>query len=123
MFIEKVINSALQKRYEECSVGNEVKMFHGSDPTVGTSIEQIGLSSQFSRRSAFGKGNYYSPYISTSMSYMTEKFEYFNLYYCDVKLGVFDKNHSGNNADIFVAFDDAQSNIKYRIGFERQSVK
>jgi hypothetical protein len=117
-FIEEVINPELRKRYDECQLDNERIFFHGTNPTQMNSIEQTGLRKEFNTVSAYGKGNYFSPDIMTSYQYMKFLHGYSNIYVCTVKLGKFGVNHNGNNNNIYVAFEDNQSHILYRLGIE-----
>ena len=118
MFIEKVISKKQTASYDACELGNERYMFHGTNPDNCSSIEAEGLQVKFAVRSAYGKGNYFSPDPLVSLSYASFKYDYYPIYLCSVKLGEFGINHNSNYPlnNIYVAFTDAQSNTLYRIG-------
>ena len=124
MFIEKVDNYVTRDAFEKCELEEyTTMMFHGTSVKVQESIIDNGFKKEFSKRAAYGLGNYFSPQSSTSLGYTTPEFCYITLFLNRVKLGKFGVNHSGNNYDIFVLFENCQSLPVYRIGIESTKCK
>jgi len=119
MFIEKVRNPITEDAFERCELEEHpTMMFHGTSVKVQEDIIEKGFMKEFNSVAVYGKGNYFSPYSSTSLSYTKPEHGYITLFLNRVKLGVFGKNHGGNNYNIYVLFENCQSLPVYRIGLE-----
>lgn len=119
MFIEKISNPLLQEVFEKCELEEyPTMMFHGTSVKVQESIIEKGFMKEYSVRHVFGKGNYFSPHSSTSLSYTVPDFGYITLFLNRVKLGKLGINHGGDGHSMFVLYENCQSLPVYRIGIE-----
>ena len=90
-----------------------VEMFHGTQSYNVLSILNEGLKSNYNKRSAYGKGTYFSPSPTYSLNNYSDQVGYAYVFLCELMK---DKVKKGTK-QIYVCSEDDAFQIKYLIYF------
>lgn len=121
LFMYKIDNEELDHNFIECfqeisnKRGKEPKihqMFHGTQKNSITSISQTGFDPKYNKRSAYGKGSYFSMFGSYSINYTNiDKNDISYMFICDVIVGECCRG-SGNQVLDLSTYDNFTDNLQ-----------
>lgn len=131
LWIDEVINDQLLARYiakkEEYyhKYKNELielQLFHGTNENNIAPIVQDGFKAHLNKRSAYGKGNYFSTMAGYSKSFMTSDTSISFMFLCDILIGDKCSHDQSKTVGIYVIPDDDSCFPRYIIAFHKNPV-